>query len=324
MAMANKKYVAWGASPIFEIYLSNSENPNIAYCVDSSIEKQGKNVEGVAIRPPEALFKEDKNSVMVINFGHSSESIQSINAVLSREGFVLGKNCIDFAAFAKKDFESKARNVFGKSFDPELFTYARSFNFNSNTPLETTVLGNWLLLEAVKLTKDIGGSIAEVGAYKGGNAYFLLSAMTLLNDARKYFILDSFKGFDKLSSNDPLPLQDVYSYDYGFNLIANKFSVFSQAKIIRGFVPSTFPEIGPNEKFSVVFFDCDLYQPALDTYAFFWNRIKKGGFLVIHDNVATKNGWTGVRKATEEFFGPKGVRVHDFWETTMSVVLKKD
>ena len=72
----------------------------------------------------------------------------------------------------------------------------------------------------------------------------------------------------------------------------------------------------------MVFYDCDLYQPALDTYAFFWERIEKGGMLIIHDNIATSNGWTGVRKATKEFFGPKNIIFHDFWETTMSVVFK--
>jgi len=188
--------------------------------------------------------------------------------------------------------------------------------------LETTVLGNWLLLESVKMTRKLGGSIAEVGAYKGGNAYFLLSAMTLCNDMRKYYIFDSFKGFAQLSDNDPKHLRDVYNYNYNLNLIKNLFSVFPQSKIIEGFIPETFNEVSDDEEFSVVFFDCDLYQPALDTYNFFWDRIKKGGALIIHDNVASKGGWTGVRKATSEFFGPKGVKVHDFWETTMSVVFK--
>ena len=72
----------------------------------------------------------------------------------------------------------------------------------------------------------------------------------------------------------------------------------------------------------MVFYDCDLYQPALDTYSFFWERIEKDGMLIIHDNIATSNGWKGVRKATEEYFGTKNIKFYDFWETTMSVVFK--
>jgi len=44
--------------------------------------------------------------------------------------------------------------------------------------------------------------------------------------------------------------------------------------------------------------------------------------LVVHDNVAATGGWTGVREATQEFFAPRGVVVHDLWETTMGVALK--
>ena len=318
----NRKYIAWGASPILELYLCNVQKPKISYCVDVSIEKHGKQVEGVQIYSPDKLFREARNNIVVINFGHSSAAIQSINRTLSAEGFVMGDNYLDFATFVKKDFELKAYEVFGQHFSDNLFTYARSFNFNSNTPLETTVLGNWLLLETLSMTKNLGGSIAEVGAYKGGNSYLLLSAMTLWNDKRGYFIFDSFEGFDKLSDNDPMHLQDAFNYDYNLNLIKNLFSVFQQSKIIEGFVPKTFKEISDDEEFSVVFFDCDLYQPALDTYNFFWNRIKKGGFLIIHDNVATKGGWAGVQKATSEFFGPRGIKVYDFWETTMSIVFK--
>ncbi|MBA4391134.1 MAG: hypothetical protein C0399_09365 [Syntrophus sp. (in: bacteria)] len=319
----NKKYIAWGASPIFELYLRNAQHSKVTYCVDSSIGKQGKKIENVPIYSPEKLFIEDKNNIVVINFGHSSTAIQSINKALSDEGFILGDNYLDFAVFIKNDFELKAHEVFGKRFSHNFFTYARSFNFNSITPLETTVLGNWLLLEVLNMTNKLSGSIAEVGAYKGGNAYFLLSAMILYNDMRKYYIFDSFRGFNQLSDNDPKYLQDAYNYDYNFNLITNLFSVFQQSMLIKGFVPETFNKVKDDEKFSLVFFDCDLYQPALDTYNFFWNRVQKGGFLIIHDNVATEEGWSGVRKATSEYFGPKGIKVHDFWETTMSVIIKE-
>jgi hypothetical protein len=71
-----------------------------------------------------------------------------------------------------------------------------------------------------------------------------------------------------------------------------------------------------------VFYDCDLYQPALDTYAYFWERLEPGGMIIIHDNVATPRGWNGVRKATNQFFDPLSVPIHDLWETTMSVVQK--
>lgn len=284
--------------------------------------KQGTIVEGVLILSPEELEKENKDNILVINFGHSSQAIQSINNALSDSGFRMGYNYIDFAEFVKRKFKLKAENILNKEFSENNFTYARAFNFNSNISLETTVLGNWLLLELLIKTSESGGAIAEIGAYKGGNSYLLLCAMNLWNDPRKYYIFDSFKGFPELTDKDPVNLQGVYNYDYNLDRILNLFTIFRQSKIIPGFIPEAFKGIDDSEKFSLVFFDCDLYQPAIDTYNYFWNRIERGGILVIHDNIATKGGWSGVRKATEEFFNPKEIKFYDFWETTMSIIIK--
>ena len=146
--------------------------------------------------------------------------------------------------------------------------------------------------------------------------------MSLLGDTRLYYIFDSFQGFAQLSEHDPAHLGGAFDYDYKSGHIFNSLALFSRAVVIPGFVPQGFSAVKDGELFSVVFYDCDLYQPALDTYAFFWDRIEPGGILIIHDNIATKNGWGGVRKATCEFFDPMGIQYHDLWETTMSVIFK--
>jgi O-methyltransferase len=148
--------------------------------------------------------------------------------------------------------------------------------------------------------------------------------MTLARDSRSYFIFDSFSGFPPMTPHDPLHLQQAFDINYRENSVINSISLFDQAIVIPGFVPETFKRIPREQQFSFVFYDCDLYQPALDTYHFFWDRIQPGGVLIIHDNLATDSGWTGVRKATEEFFAPRNIRFIDFWETTMSIVLKEE
>lgn len=72
-----------------------------------------------------------------------------------------------------------------------------------------------------------------------------------------------------------------------------------------------------------MFYDCDLYQPALDTFEYFWDKIIPGGFMLVHDYIAEEGGFTGVKKATDEFFKPKGVVIHPIWETTMALITKK-
>lgn len=320
--MKEKKLVAWGAGPMLELYLRNSPNHQITYCVDNSPILQGTSIFNVPIVSPDKLADESRADMLIIITAMSSASVQAIHTSLSDGGYILDKHYTDISSFLKGSFEAKAESCLKCHFSNERYVFARSFNFNSQTPLETTILGNWLLLEALQSTRALDGAIAEVGAFKGGNSYLLLSAMNLWNDKRKYYVFDSFEGFDKLSSRDPIGLQNVYDYDYQTNRIFNSLSLFQQSVVIPGFVPETFARIPDDEHFSVVFYDCDLYQPALDTYAFFWERIQEGGLLVIHDNIATEHGWTGVRKATEEFFNPRRIKFSDFWESTMSVIVK--
>lgn len=321
--MTNRKRIAWGAGPLFELFLAHTPDHDLAYCVDSSSNLKGTKVKGVPIVSPEKLDEENRDEIFVIITATSSGAIQAIHAALSEYGFVFGRNYADLAWVLKDSFRRKVEVALEYTLSADHFVYAHSFNLNSRTSLETTVLGNWLLMEALVATAYLGGSVAEVGAFQGGNAYLQLSAMALRQDRRPYYVLDSFQGFPPLSVCDPVGMQAAYSADdYMPNQIANALRQFEQSVVIPGFVPETFAQIPAGERFSLVFYDCDLYQPALDTYAFFWDRLETGGLLVIHDNVATPHGWTGVRKATEAFFGPRSIPVLDFWETTMSVVRK--
>jgi len=146
--------------------------------------------------------------------------------------------------------------------------------------------------------------------------------MAARGDNRTYYIFDSFEGFPKFSKQDPAHLQNAYASDYPANRIFNMMRLYAGSRLYPGFVPETFKRVPESERFSVVLYDCDLYQPALDTYRFFWDKLQPGGILLIHDNIAANDGWTGVGKATAEFFNDKPIQVHDFWETTMSVVIK--
>lgn len=317
-----KKIVAWGASPIFSLYLQHCPKNPIAYCVDNSKKKQGKTIQGVPIVSPKRLKSEKRDDLFVINFGHSSSALQSINKALSDYGMRLGSDYVDFAEYAKMKFKKRAQKCLNTSFLDGNYSYARAFNLNSVISLETTVLGNWLLLEALAKTEQLSGAIAEIGAFEGGNSYLLSSAMELRNDKRNFYVIDSFEGFSEMSANDPKHLQDAYADDYRVNMIFNSLSIFKRTKVIKGFVPQVFKKLKSKEKYSVVFFDCDLYQPALDTYHYFWDKLQKGGIFVIHDNIANQGEWTGVRQASHEFFDARGIKFDDLWQTTMSVIVK--
>jgi len=318
-----KKNIAWGAGTLFELFVVNQPEWTLAYCLDRSPLLQGTFLSGIPILPPETLNQEPREEIFVIITATSSNGIQSIQEELSARGFVFGQDYADLAWVLRASFQKKLESIFSHGISNDRFLLAHAFNFNSRIGLETTVLGNWLLLEALAATASLGGAIAEVGAFQGGNAYLQLVGMALGQDRRRYYVIDSFQGFRPLSPQDPSHLQEAYKpQDYFVPLIANRLRQFEQASMLIGFVPEVFDFLPRAERFSLVFYDCDLYQPALDTFAFFWERLVAGGLLVIHDSISTPTGWTGVRKALVEFFDPLAVSASDFWETTMSVIQK--
>jgi len=320
--LTDKKLIAYGAGPALAIYLANLAN-RFAYAVDGNPALQGTSIHGVEIFPPSRLAEENPAAIMVIITALSSPSLREIHHYLSDHGFVFGENYLDLSTLMKDSFKVRGEELLHLSFSWENYLFARAFNFNSATPIETGILGNWLLMELIQQTRNIRGAIAEVGAYQGGNTQLLLSALNLWQDGRRYYVLDSFQGFGSLSPHDPQELKNAYNYDFKAKRILNTLRLFPNAQVIPGFVPESFARIPAEERFSLVFYDCDLYQPALDTFAFFWGRLEKGGFLVIHDYVTYASGWVGVKKATDEFFNPLGIKPITFFETTMTVIVKE-
>lgn len=315
----NKKKIAWGASKLLKMYLKRTGNNPFDYCIDN-FSRDGS-VCDMPVRKSDALSGEDPGSYTIVIFAVSSKALQDISHILSSIGLRYGSDYLLYSDFFYTGFLRKAQRVLGFKLDARIYAYARSFTLNSKTPIHTTVLGTWLFLEILRRVNDTKGQIAEVGAFHGGNALCALNFMTGLLPKR-FYIFDSFEGFPELTKHDPERFgAGDYAVEVSLNEIENAFAFFSEAKVIKGFVPATFDQIPEKEKFSLVFYDCDLYQPAIDTFEFFWNKIVPGGYLLVHDYEVLEGGFTGVKKATDEFFKGKA-GFCSFFENTMAVIKK--
>jgi hypothetical protein len=222
----------------------------------------------------------------------------------------------------KESFENKIHKLFGSDIAQSRYKFAKTATLNSKLTVQTTICGSWLFLESLNNTKDVAGDIAEVGCFEGGNAFLALRS-GIVPENKKFFLFDSFEGFPALSEFDPIKhkqgdLKTVLDLDE----IKGTFKKFPNVKIIPGFVPGTFSQIDDDSKFSLVFFDCDLYQPACDTLDFFWSKLSKGGLFLLHDYFYEPGGFSGVKKAVDEFSKLKNIESFPIWETTM-VVLRK-
>lgn len=312
--------IAWGTSKLFWLYLQHSGDRDWQYVIDDFTDRT--DFEGIPVRRSAELRNEKIGNYGLYIFAVSNDSICAILAKLAGYGLELGRGVHLYSDLFSESFAAIVKSSLGWKVDRNLLSFAVSATLNSRKAVHTTICGSWLFLESLRNLKNVAGDIAEVGCFEGGNALLSLQSPVWHHD-RRYVLFDSFEGFPELSPHDPTTNRPGdYATKKLFGEIVAPFSVYREVDIIKGFVPGTFARIPADRRFSLVFYDCDLYQPALDTFAFFWDRLERDGLILIHDYFAQPGGFHGVRDATIEFFRPQGVEIIPFWHTTMAAVRK--
>lgn len=324
-SLNGRKIVAWAASSLLEFYLRETPDHGVAYVVDSNPELQGRMIAGVPVRSPEALAREPLNETIVVIFAISSSAIQSILRAANGQGRLLGRDVVLYSDLFRDGFAKKFEAALMRPMSDVNLTLAKSFSLVTQLPVHTTLFGNLLFLELLSDVIDCGDpslAIAEVGCFNGGNAllacHYMMHRRTV-----PYRLFDSFEGFPEPSAHDPVASRKGdYAIETSYEYVLDRFSLFPHVEIIKGFVPDTFARLEPRERYGLVFFDCDLYEPALATFEYFWERIVPGGYMMVSDYVTPDGGYIGVRRAVEEFFGPRNTPVVEFWENTVGLMRK--
>ena len=99
--------------------------------------------------------------------------------------------------------------------------------------------------------------------------------------------IDSIKYFD---------LEDQIS-NTSVDSVLDKIPNNSRCVVKKGYFPDTANDV--NDEFIFVNLDADLYKPTIEGLHFFWNKMKPGGVILIHDYFS--DVYTGVNKAVNEF-----------------------
>jgi len=158
---------------------------------------------------------------------------------------------------------------------------------------------------------EIPGALAECGVYRGYLSRFVHQALP----KRKYYLFDTFAGFDERDSDTKsderfkdTSLEGVKSYIGG-----NKNLVFRQ-----GFFPETAKGL-EKDKFAFVVLDFDKYEPTVEALKFFYPRLSQGGYLFVHDYNSPESNWACSR-ALNEFLADKpeqSIAIPDAWGSAL-------
>lgn len=156
-----------------------------------------------------------------------------------------------------------------------------------------------LLLRSI-IERKVGGDFAEVGVYRG------LTARLIHHYApeRRLHLFDTFAGFgrrgagaEKQSSGHTVA--EAHYADTSLDDAAELISPLNDNVLLhKGYFPDSIPSKLADARFAFVHLDADLYEPTFEGLKFFYPRMSRGGFIVIHDY----NAWPGSRKAVDDFF----------------------
>lgn len=160
----------------------------------------------------------------------------------------------------------------------------------------------------------IEGEVAECGVNRGD---FSLYINELFGD-RKLYLFDTFEGFSKKDLEKELEFGDKAFLESRFNdenifddaseeYVLNRMPFPKKCEIRKGYFPDTANDM-EYERFCFVNLDMDLYNPQLEGLRFFYDKMVKGGVILLHDYF--NSALPGVKRAVKEFCEEKEGRIN--------------
>lgn len=144
--------------------------------------------------------------------------------------------------------------------------------------------------------EGVPGAAAELGVYRG----FFARCINQLLPKRRLYLFDSFAGFSQDAGAG-----EAFQAAHRNTAVDKVLAIMPHPESIV-VKPGFFPESleGLEEQFCLVSLDADFYQTTLDGLRYFWPRLEKGGYLLLHDWGSPK--LPGVAKALADFEAETG------------------
>lgn len=170
-------------------------------------------------------------------------------------------------------------------------------------------------LEFFKRTSDIRGEILEFGIFKGNSFFRWIKFRDLLEQtsSRKIIGFDVFGDFPEANFEDDKLKREAFvretkggksiSYEEITSLL-QKQNLHNNVEIVKGDILKTLDQYvnnNPHLKISLLHIDVDLYEPTKFILEKLYDRVTKGGIIILDDYGA----FAGANKAVDDFFESK-------------------
>ena len=240
-----------------------------------------KNGDAIPIYSPEAVVGMDYDRIVVttsnpVHIHEISEQLKELNVPL------------DKIEFLYKNEELRIKVI-------------ASYNMYNEEDARVRWLRNFSIYAK---EKGLTGNVAECGVFKGEFAYFINKYFS----DRKLYLFDTFEGFQERDLEIERTLDNNAFLEGSFN--SEKAFVSGNEKVTlermlfkdncivkKGYFPET--AVGIEDEFCFVNLDMDLYLPTLEGLRFYYDRMCKGGVVLIHDYYHPE--LPGIKQAIKDF-----------------------
>lgn len=181
-----------------------------------------------------------------------------------------------------------------KAFNQYLERFGELGHFNTDRRL--------MMYQLMRLIDDVPGDTVECGTLEGAGSYLILA---MNKQSRKHerwhHVFDSFEGLSIPGDTDG-EHWSAGDLSVSEDTVRGNLSVSDRFTLHKGWIPTRFDEVN-ERRFAFVHIDVDLYQPTLDSIAYFYPRLSDGGIILCDDYGSGL--CPGATKAVDEFLADK-------------------
>ena len=151
---------------------------------------------------------------------------------------------------------------------------------------DTNLFKTLTIFDLISKTSNVKGDIIELGIHKGNTSLLIKKILSIFKIKKKLYLLDHFKGLVHYNKEDT-KRSEVFRGQY----IGDKkqiqeffnFFKFKNVEIIDKDATTLKPGFFNNKKFSLAYFDMDLYAPTLCALESIDRNISVGGMIVFDE-----------------------------------------
>ena len=170
---------------------------------------------------------------------------------------------------------------------------------------DTNLFKTLIIFDLIKQTSKVKGDIIELGIHKGNTSLLVKKILSIFKIKKKLYLLDHFKGlihYNKEDTNLSKKFKGQYvSKKKQIKEFLNFFD-FKNITIIDKDATTLKPGFFKNKKFSLAYFDMDLYEPTYRALLAIEKNIAINGLIVFDQG--NKKKWAE-RYAIKDFLKNK-------------------